>query len=426
MSAATPTSSIIYSLLMRAEKALTSMASRLPHTLTGSGKTRTFIDGHAAALRTLLDEFRPGERTFWFHCSSLGEYAIARPLIAELKRREPGCTVLLTFFSSTGVTALARKPHQADFIGYLPPDTPTVARRFMDHVRPAAAIFMVSEYWPNYLAELHRRGIATYLVSALFTHRAPHFHSPFGALFRQSLETYTRVFALNQASVDAFAELGFHRAELAGDPLMDNALAVAATEWKDERVAQFAQGHRVCIAGSITDQNDVRLVAALVNAYPAQRFVLAPHEVDEAHLTELESALVTPSCRLSQYAADKMTENVLIVDNIGSLAKLYRYGVMAYIGGGFTRKIHSMIEATVYGLPTSFGPHTERKVTPEQLCALDLGTVVKDETELKTWYERHMANSPAERATLRERAAAYCRSQAGATQTIVNQIIQGK
>jgi 3-deoxy-D-manno-octulosonic-acid transferase len=410
---------------MRAENALTTVASRLPHRLTGSGKTRTFIDGHAAALSTLLARFRPGERTFWFHCSSLGEYAIARPLIAELKRREPSCTVLLTFFSSTGVTALERKPNQADFIGYLPPDTPEVARRFVEHVRPAAALFMVSEYWPNYLAELRRRGVATYLVSALFTHRAPHFHRPFGRLFRSSLAAYTRVFTLNQASVDAFAELGFHRAELAGDPLMDNALAVAATEWEDARVAQFAQGHRVCIAGSITDENDVRLVSALVNAYPAQRFLLVPHEVDESHLAELESALVVPSRRLSRYVAT-MTENVLIVDNIGSLSKLYRYGVMAYIGGGFTRKLHSMIEATVYGLPTAFGPHVERKVTPAQLCELELGAVVTNEAELKRWYELHMANTPAEREALRKRAIDYCRSQSGATESIVNHIIQGK
>ena len=410
---------------MRGENALMQFASRLPLWLVGAGKTRTFIHGRAAALTTILREFKPGARTFWFHCSSLGEYAIARPLIAELKRREPSCTVLLTFFSPTGVTALARKQHQADYVGYLPPDAPDVARRFVAHVNPAAAIFMVSEYWPNYLAELRQAGVPTFLVSAIFTKRAPHFRPIVGGVFRRSLGAYTRVFALNQESVDAFASLGYTRAELAGDPLMDNALTVAATEWADERVARFAAGHRVCVAGSIADDNDVALVAGLVNAYPAQRFLLVPHEVDEAHLSALESALVTPSRRVSNYSAE-MTENVLIVDHVGSLAMLYRYGVMAYIGGGFTRQLHSIIEATVYGLPTAFGPRTERKVTPAQLCRLGIGTVVTDGEALRTWYEMHMAFSPAERAQLRQRAIDYCQSQAGATATIVNHIIQGK
>lgn len=414
--------SIIYSALTRGGNAAITLLHVTPRALTGGGKTRAWIDGQHSALRELRAGFQAAEENYWFHCSSLGEYAIARPLIAGIKAARPQAKVVLTFFSSTGVNALRARKHQADFVGYLPPDTPANARRVIDIISPTAVAFMVSEYWPNYLEELRRRGIRSYLVSAIFSRKTPHFARLGGRPFRHSLEAYTRIFALDRQSVTNLSELGYDRVELPGDPLTDNAVTVAASEWEDPRLADFTANHRVMVAGSISDDTDAAMCAAVANSHPDARFIFAPHEVDDRHISLLESLLRVPSQRISAYDPAKPC-TVLIIDNIGTLAYLYRYGTMAYIGGGFTSKLHSMIEASVYGLPTAFGPRTERKVSPAQLCEIGVGRVVTNACELNDWYEPLMAMPEAELHELQSKAIAYCRSNCGATDRIIHEIL---
>lgn len=416
---------LLYETIIHSGAVALSTAHRLPRFLTGSGKNRMFVDGQAQALRCIERDFTPADENYWFHCSSLGEYGIARPIIDRVRSERPDARIALTFFSPTGVNALKNRRHSADYVGYLPIDTAAHARRMIEIVKPTAVAFMVSEYWPHYLTELKRRNIPTYLVSAIFSHRTPHFSPLIGSAFRQSLDAYTRIFALDRQSCANLAELGFERVTLAGDPLMDNAMTVAATEWVDERIEAFCRDHRVMIAGSISDTNDLRLCAAVANDHPERRFVFVPHEVDSESLRRVEKALNVSHCRLSAYdPASANQPSVLIIDNVGSLALLYRYGAMAYIGGGFTSQLHSIIEATAYGLPTAFGPRTERKVTPAQLCELGIGRIVENDAELTDWYEQTYALTPEQAEDIRQKALQYCREQSGATQTIAETIIR--
>ncbi len=419
---------VLYDTVIHGGAAALAVVHRVPKIFTGRGKNRMFVDGQALALRSLAREFRPGARNYWFHCSSLGEYAIARPIIRTIKDKDPECRIALTFFSPTGVNALKSNPgrHCADYVGFLPIDTGAHARALLDIVKPSAAAFMVSEYWPNYLSELHRRHIPTYLISAIFSRRAPHFKHWFGIgkAFRNSLSAYTRIFALDTKSKNNLASLGFDRVTLAGDPLVDNALAVAATPYTDDRLQEFCQGHRVMICGSISDEKDLHICSTVANSHPDRRFIFVPHEVAPSHLHRVEASLTVSSCRMSDYVCGSGQQcNVLIVDHVGSLGLLYRYGAMAYIGGGFTSQLHSIIEATVYGLPAAFGPRTERKVTPDDLCDLGVGTVVTSPLELDTWYTHLHDASDSELWRLRQTAIEYCLAQSGATESIAKTII---
>lgn len=419
--------SVIYDTMILSGAAALHVAHRVPRILTSHGKNRMFVDGMAKAMSTLAREFTPGDRNYWFHCSSLGEYAIARPIISAIKDAEPESRVALTFFSPTGVNALKAKAsrHRADYVGYLPVDTHSHAKRLLDIIRPTAVAFMVSEYWPNYLMELHRRDIPTYLISAIFSHRAPHFKHVIGRTFRHSLEAYTRIFTLDKASCANLQSLGFTRVTQAGDPLVDNALAVAATDYSDPRLEAFTRGRRVMVCGSISDAKDLELCATLANTHPSERFIFVPHEVDADHLASVESALQVPHCRLSSLEPRQQPAEdcrVIIIDHIGSLAMLYRYGAMAYVGGGFTPQLHSIIEATVYGLPVAFGPRTERKVTPQQLCEAGVGAIVTSAQELAQWYDFMLQCTSEQLAILQHRAVEFCLKQSGATAAIADTI----
>lgn len=415
--------SAIYNTLMSLANSLVNLTGAANEETVSPRKTRRFITGHKHALRAVA-RFTPAATNFWFHCASLGEYAIARPLMEDLKRRRPEARIVLTFFSPTGIEAMkGRKNVPADFVCYLPLDSAGNARAFLDAVRPSAAMFMVSEYWPNYLTELHRRGIPAFLISTMFSRKAPHFKRVVGSVFRPTLKAYAHVFCLNQGSIDNLAALGFTRTSLESDPLVDNALKISETPWRFAPLEQFCSRSRTLIAGSITEENDVRLLAAEINAdRPDRQYLLIPHEVDAAHLRRLEEALTVPSRRLSAYTPE-MTEKVMIVDNIGMLAYLYRLGTMAYIGGGFTRELHSVLEATVYGLPISFGPRTERKVVPQQLMELGLGTVTATAEEFVKWCDEYFNAEPQRLHRLRAVAKKYCHDQAGATSRILSRIL---
>ena len=413
--------SAIYNSLLSCAKGIVAVAGSCVSDST-QRKVCRFLRGQKNIFAQLA-QFSPADENYWFHCASLGEYAIARPLMEDLRRRRPKARIVLTFFSPTGIEALkTRKNVPADLVCYLPLDTRANARAFLDAIRPSAAMFMVSEYWPNYLLELHSRNIPAYLISAVFTHKAPHFKRVGGAAFRESLKAYKHVFCLNPQGVENLASLGFDRASVEADPLVDNALKVAETPWRFAPLEEFCARSRTLIAGSISEENDIRLLSHEINSHPERRYLLVPHEVDEAHIAQIESALTVPSRRLSAYTSD-MTENVLIVDNIGMLAYLYRLGTMAYIGGGFTRELHSVLEATVYGLPIAFGPRTERKAVAQKLVDLGLATITATPEAFSAWADEYFNAGATHLHRLRAVGVKYCHDQAGATSRILTRIL---
>lgn len=362
-----------------------------------------------------------GRVRIWFHAASLGEYAILRPVIVALRHRS-ACRIVLTFFSPTGYEALSTRSGEADVISYLPFDTRRNVRRFLDTVRPAAAVFAVSEYWVNYLTELSRRHIPTYLLSAVITERAPFFRW-YGSLYRSLLPAYKQIFVLDDASRERLLALGAGQVRVSGDPLFDNALQKAESPWRDEIVERLAACGDLFIAGSVSDENDLRLVASLAHAHPGQRMLVVPHELSPASLERMSRAFDGRSVLYSEctQATDFSEIQTLIVDVMGVLAYLYRYARWAYVGGGFTPYLHSLVEATAYGIPVAFGPCIERKSSAHQIIRLGVGEVVRTGAELESWYQRHRDGETLEQ--IHRVASDYVRAGRGATEVVVNEIL---
>lgn len=416
----------LYDIAIVAAAWLTGLVARM----TGAEKKTKFalfVKGQQGLMERIRREMA-GERkgpTIWIHAASLGEFAVARPLIDRLKRGGE-CTIVVTLFSPSGYETLRRRPHPGiDRLFYLPWDTRRNAAAFIEAVRPDKVLFIISEYWHNYLGELRRRGIPLYLVSALIRRDAPFFRW-YGGLYRRSLGCFTRIFVLDEESRENLARLGYDRATVSGDPLFDNAALIARTPWRDPVVERFADGEGLFVAGSISDAADLELVATLADRHRDRRFLFVPHDIDEESLQSIDRALGGRALRHS--ACDERTDfsgvQVLVIDFVGALAYLYRYGTLAYVGGGFTPFLHSVIEATVYGLPVAFGPCIRRKVTPNQLIGLGLGQVVRRPDDLESWYTALTAD-PSQESLRRQRAADYVARNVGATDRIVDRIERG-
>ncbi|MDR2887924.1 MAG: 3-deoxy-D-manno-octulosonic acid transferase [Bacteroidales bacterium] len=299
-----------------------------------------------------------GKKTVWIHCASLGEFEQGRPVIESLKAQYPEYAVALTFFSPSGFEV--RKNYAgADYVFYLPPDTPGNARRLIDMLNPAFVVFVKYEFWNNYISELHRRAIPLYLISAIFR-PGQHFFKWYGAFFRNILKKFTMFFVQDMASLELLASAGIRNAIVAGDTRFDRVAQIASEAKEIKTIEQFRGSEKLFLAGS-SWRNDEEIIARYINTSPARmKWVFAPHEPTPENVARLERLLDVKCVRYSRYTEPDSDARVLIIDGVGILSSAYRYAHIAAIGGGFGKGIHNILEAACWGLPVMFGPEYGR------------------------------------------------------------------
>ena len=318
-------------------------------------KARLMVKGQWNTFRILRKQIRRGERYVWFHAASLGEFEQGRPLMERLRREHPGYKILLTFFSPSGYEV--RKHYEgADVVCYLPFDTPGNVRSFLRLARPCMAFFIKYEFWNNYLHACRRRGIPVYSVSSIFRENQVFFRW-YGRSYSGVLRCVAHFFVQNEESRELLARKGITNVTVVGDTRFDRVLDIRRQAKELPLVEAFKQGRTVQVAGS-SWQPDEDLIIPYFNAHPQLKLVLAPHVVSEEHLAEIEGKLKRPFVRYTQARPEEVSAaDCLIVDCYGLLSSIYRYGEVAYVGGGFGVGIHNVPEAAVYGIPVLVGPN---------------------------------------------------------------------
>ncbi len=334
-------------------------------------KARLLLDGHAETFGILARTLRTNDRYVWFHASSLGEFEQGRPLMERIRQRHPEYKILLTFFSPSGYEV--RKNYAgADIVCYMPFDTPRNARRFVRMVKPEKAFFIKYEFWKNFIDELHRSKCEVYSVSSIFRRNQIFFRS-YGKQYAKVLHNFTRIFVQNDDSRRLLESVGITAVSVAGDTRFDRVTDIRNAA-KDVDVAKhFAEGAtNVLVVGSSWEP-DEDIIIPYFNEHKDLKLILAPHVVNEAHIRRILSALKRPAIRITQ--AEKENTNLqdfdcMIVDTYGMLSSIYRYGNIAYVGGGFGVGIHNVPEAAVYGVPVVIGPNHQKFREAEMLLHL--------------------------------------------------------
>ena len=323
-------------------------------------KARLMVKGQARTFGILKERIVPGTPYVWFHAASLGEFEQGRMLIEVIRRQYPQYKIVLTFFSPSGYEV--RKNYEgADIVCYLPFDTLGNARRFVNMVRPRIAFFIKYEFWKNYLSQLRRNGVPVYSVASIFRPNQI-FFKPYGHFYSKVLDSLTHFFVQNELSRELLERKGYTNVITVGDTRFDRVLEIRQNAPEVSLASAFARNGQkedgyVLVAGS-TWPPDEDILIDYFNKHREQRLIIAPHVVSEPHLKEIESKLQRPSVRLtSTTAEDAATADCLIVDCYGVLSSIYRYGKIAYVGGGFGVGIHNVPEAAVYGIPVVIGPN---------------------------------------------------------------------
>jgi len=381
-------------------------------------KARKWLSGRKNLFERLQKEVIPGEPLLWFHVSSLGEFEQARPVIEGVKKDFPGYKILMTFFSPSGYELKKDYP-LADYVFYLPLDTHRNASRFLDIVKPDKVFFVKYEFWYNFLTELKKRKIPTYIFSALFR-PSQLFFQPWGKWFRKALKAYTHIFVQNQSSFDVLQRFGFTNVSICGDTRLDRVAQIARSASNLPKLVEFCAGNKVIVAGSTWPEDEAFFLRFVNECKHKVKFVIAPHEVNRDSLNRITENLQRPFVFYSSDSTPKELANaeVLIVDGYGYLVSVYRYAKVAYIGGGFTTGIHSILEPAVYGMPVVFGPDYHKFNEASEMIQLNAAHSISTYEELYDLFESYLTD-PVRLENESRMASQYVESNRGATDQIV-------
>ncbi|MBS1604253.1 MAG: 3-deoxy-D-manno-octulosonic acid transferase [Bacteroidetes bacterium] len=372
-----------------------------------------------------------GGQTIWMHCSSLGEFEQGRPVLENLHQRSPECRIILTFFSPSGYETRKTYP-LANHIFYLPLDSPGNARQFVDLIKPDLVLWVKYDYWYYFLAELKKRNIPALLISGVFRPDQPFFHW-YGRLHRYMLECFTHLFVQTDTSKTLLSRLRLtDQVSVSGDTRFDRVIEIAESGAPLPQIDAFCGARPVIVAGSTWEEDEEEL-DHYANTHPDIRFIIAPHEIGEDRLREIEG-LFRHAVRYSVWEKNGRTAtgapagwpepNVLIIDNIGMLSRLYRYATIAYVGGGFGDDgVHNVLEAAVYGKPVVFGPVIEKYIEAVELNECGGGLIIDSALEAEKVFNRLLQN-PQECLETGAASRNYVHSKKGATDRIIRYIYE--
>jgi len=388
-------------------------------------KAAKMVSGHKNTWKILRDKMDKNSEWLWFHAASLGEFEQGRPIIEQIRAEHPDYKIIVTFYSPSGYEV--RKNYSgADIICYLPFDTLFNSRRFLNLVKPKMAFFIKYEFWPNYLRQLKKRKIPTYLISGIFRPDQAFFKN-YAKFYRNLLETFTNFFVQDQKSVDLLQSVGYtNNVNISGDTRFDRVLEIKNKAKVLDIALAFSTkktnpSDKILIAGSSWPKDEL-LFIPYFNEHPELRLIIAPHEIHEDHLLSIEAQLNRPFKRYTKTTPDEAANcDCLIIDCFGLLSSIYQYGDIVYIGGGFGTGIHNTLEAAVFGIPVLFGPTFDKFLEAKDLISCGGGFSIDSKEQLVHLLDQLLSNDEA-RQKSGEKAGEMVKKGSGGTKIILQTI----
>jgi 3-deoxy-D-manno-octulosonic-acid transferase len=377
------------------------------------------VKGHRDAYDLLKSKIDRNARYIWFHAASLGEFEQGRPLIERIRKEYPQYKILQTFFSPSGYEV--RKNYEgADIVCYLPIDTPSNVKKFIDLVNPCMVFFVKYEFWQNYLNALARKGVPVYSVSSIFR-PGQIFFRWYGKSYQQVLKTFAHLFVQNEESKQLLAGIGVTNTTVVGDTRFDRVLDICAAAKQLPLVQKFKGDALTFVAGSSWGP-DEDIFIKYFNAHPEMKLIIAPHVVNDGHLKEIMSKLQRPCIRYTQATEENVQQaDCLIIDCYGLLSSIYRYGEISYVGGGFGVGIHNVLEAAVYGIPVIFGPNNKKFREAQHLLSNKGGFEIQGYEDFEQLMDKFLTDE----AYLKQSGKAagdYVKGNAGAMEKIMKRV----
>lgn len=387
-------------------------------------KAKRWLEGRRSLFKDLEKVVAEQQNIIWIHSASAGEFEQAKPVIEVLKRQYPQYKIFVSIFSPSGYSP-ASKFTLVDYVFYLPLDTRNDAQKLVNLLQPQLVIFVKYDYWYYHLKAINNKNIPLLLVSSIFRQHQT-FFKWYGEFYRRMLFFFMHIFVQDQVSLKNLEGIKVHHASIAGDTRFDRVLRIANDFADVKYISEFVNNQQVFIAGS-TWPDDEKAIKYIASNFPLVKFIIAPHEINKDHIKELQKSF-PGSLLYSQCGEVEKIQgyNVLIIDNVGMLSKLYKYATITYIGGGFNKAgIHNTLEAAVFGKPVLFGPNYQK--FREAVDLINLGGAFSFSTlnELQSLVHQ-LLNDEQTNKQATQAAKQYVEQESGATQKILGYIQENR
>lgn len=386
-----------------------------------SPKLKLFVQGRKTVFESLQQSIRPGDNTIWFHSASLGEYEQGLPVMERIRTEYPQHKIVLTFFSPSGYE-IRKNTKAADVVVYLPMDTSANAKKFMQLVHPEMAFFIKYEYWPNYLKELKKVQVPTYLISGIFR-KSQVFFKGYGGFYRQALQTFTHFFVQDSNSKELLQSIGHNNVTVSGDTRFDRVSEILQRDNSLPFVEEFINGNITVVFGSSWPKDEA-MFTDFINASSGVKFIIAPHTIGADHIAEIRKGINKKNVLFSEKEGKNLADyDVFIIDTIGILGKIYSYADVAYVGGGFgTSGLHNILEPAAFGIPVVIGPNHEK--FPEAAAMIHFGGCLeaKGKESLETIFSE-LAHNDDYRHETGYKAGTFINMNRGAVDVILKNLV---
>ena len=357
-----------------------------------SPKIKLFVNGRKDVFKILASAINPKDKTLWFHAASLGEYEQGLPVMEKIKLQFPNHKIILTFFSPSGYEV--RKNNTiSDITVYLPLDTKSNAKEFLKLVHPELVFFIKYEYWPNYLNELKKANVKTYLISGIF--RENHaFFKWYGGFYRNALKTFDYFFVQNESSKKLLQSIGYNNVKVSGDTRFDRVVSILERDNSLGFIEQFKDNTTTIVIGSSWPKDEAIVVNFINQTNENVKFIIAPHNIRSEQIQELKNSIIKKTVLFSEKENENLADfEVFIIDTIGILTKIYSYADIAYVGGGFVNKgLHNILEPATFGIPIVIGPYYSHFAEATALINLEGCISISNQIQLNNSFENLISN----------------------------------
>lgn len=390
-----------------------------------SPKMKLFVDGRKSVFQTLANKIQTSDKTIWFHAASLGEYEQGLPVIEAIKQQFPSHKIVVTFFSPSGYE-VRKNNTVADVTVYLPLDTISNAKQFIQLVHPETVFFIKYEYWPNYLNELKKQQIKTYLISGILRENQAFFKC-YGGFYRNALKTFDYFFVQNESSKKLLQSIGFNNVKVSGDTRFDRVVSILERDNSLDFIEQFKDNKTTIVIGSSWPKDETLLVNYINQSSDDVKFIIAPHNIKSEQISNLKNQIQKKTILFSdvetRLIASLQENNVFIIDTIGILTKIYSYADIAYVGGGFGNPgVHNILEPATFGVPVVIGPNYSHFAEATALVNMEGCISIQNQTQLNEAFDLLLHNED-ERLEKGHICSTFVQMNKGATQTIMNHIL---
>lgn len=387
-----------------------------------SQKIKLFVDGRKSVFNTLSQKISTSDKTIWFHAASLGEYEQGLPVMEKIKEQFPNYKIVVTFFSPSGYE-IRKNNIVADATVYLPLDTKKNAQQFLKLVHPEMVFFIKYEFWPNYLNELKKQNIQTYLISGIFREKQS-FFKWYGGFYRNALKTFNYFFVQNESSKKLLQGIGFNNVKISGDTRFDRVVSILERDNSLDFIAQFKNITPTIVIGSSWPKDEELLINYINQADANVKFIIAPHNIKPEQIQQLKKTITKKTVLFSEKENQNLADyQVFLIDTIGILTKIYSYADIAYVGGGFGNPgVHNILEPATFGIPIVIGPNYSHFAEATALVNMKGCISIKNKNELFQAFDL-LAHNEDERYEKGHICSTFVQMNKGATNTILSHVL---